>query len=722
MQGITAHDHMNHTNNRTVSIFIFLLLGIAHVYAQAENMKTIADNHHLAAYLVAGMLIAIFIMIFTNRVYFFQEKEISSKAKQLNTQLALVLNANKTHVWTYDTRDKSFSVISTQGDERTEYPAIDFSMFYNHDDFNQMLKLILDISNKKQESGSMIVRSKRQEGEEIAKNLYDINISVLDEDRYHRPKTLLGIQRDITDDKLRKEKSSNLALRYHTVFNSSLVDMVYYNADGVMTDINEKACDTFEIKDREQLLAMKPSIQDIPAMQGIDFKTMAPLHASSITEIKEINNPLGDLDTQNWGKEKTYYEQIVSPVRKDDGELVGVVMAGRNITEMVESQHHQKWASKQLAKKTKDIQEYINNINYSLRVSNVHLVNYCPDKHVLEISNDLNQAQYKLEQLRCITLINEADRDKAKGLFRRMDRRHQGPFNCTIHTLFRDKQGRDIYLTFSMIPVNDKDGNITHYFGMCQDNTEMVYTEMRLIKETEKAQEAEELKNTFLTNMSYEIRTPLNAVLGFAELYNSPHDEADEGVFAEEIKRNTGELLQLVNDILFISRLDARMIEFNYRESDFATLFDGYCYMGWSNVNPNVKVTIENPYNHLLVKIDEQQIGTIIQKLCVNAAKHTTEGSLRAKYEYRHGDLSISLEDTGDGLNKEMQKHIFERFARNELNKRYGTGLDMPIIQELVHQMGGAIEVQSEEGKGSTCYVTIPCELISMDKKSEIAV
>jgi signal transduction histidine kinase len=164
------------------------------------------------------------------------------------------------------------------------------------------------------------------------------------------------------------------------------------------------------------------------------------------------------------------------------------------------------------------------------------------------------------------------------------------------------------------------------------------------------------------------------------------------------------------------------MIEFNYRESDFATLFDGYCYMGWSNVNPNVKVTIENPYNHLLVKIDEQQIGTIIQKLCVNAAKHTTEGSLRAKYEYRHGDLSISLEDTGDGLNEEMQKHIFERFARNELNKRYGTGLDMPIIQELVHQMGGAIEVQSEEGKGSTCYVTIPCELISMDKKSEIAV
>jgi hypothetical protein len=93
--------------------------------------------------------------------------------------------------------------------------------------------------------------------------------------------------------------------------------------------------------------------------------------------------------------------------------------------------------------------------------------------------------------------------------------------------------------------------------------------------------------------MSYEIRTPLNAVLGFAGLFNSEHNAEDEPVFAEEIKKNTGVLLQLINDILFISRLDAHMIEFRYEEEDFDILFDGWCYMGWSALPSTVKAVVE---------------------------------------------------------------------------------------------------------------------------------
>ena len=228
----------------------------------------------------------------------------------------------------------------------------------------------------------------------------------------------------------------------------------------------------------------------------------------------------------------------------------------------------------------------------------------------------------------------------------------------------------------------------------------MKYTEMRLMEESKKAQETEELKNTFLLNMSYEIRTPLNAVLGFAELFNSPHDVEDEPVFAEEIKRNTDELLNLVNDILFISRLDAKMVEFPKEPSDFATLFDGWCYMGWSALGPNVKTFIDNPYT------------------C--SASYTSEGSVRAKYEYHHGELNIVLEDTGIGIRKEVLSHVFDRFVKDDQSKISGTGLDMPIVKELVEQMGGQIEIQSEQGKGTTCYVMIPCEMISREKKTEI--
>ena len=274
-------------------------------------------------------------------------------------------------------------------------------------------------------------------------------------------------------------------------------------------------------------------------------------------------------------------------------------------------------------------------------------------------------------------------------------------------------------MTFSAVPVTDKEGTITHYFGLCRNDTETIYTETRLREETEKAQETENLKNAFLTNMSYEIRTPLNAVIGFAGLYNSPHDEADEPVFAEEIKRNTGRLLQLVNDILFISKLDARMVEFNYKETDFAALFEGYCYMGWSTLNPGVTVSAENPYNHLMVTIDEKNLCEVIQKLCDHAARNTKEGFIRAKYEYRHGELSIAVEDTSKGIPPETLSNIFDRFTRNELINEYDTGLDMPIIKELVEQMGGTIEIQSEEGKGTTAYVIVPCEMSSLEKRSE---
>lgn len=273
-----------------------------------------------------------------------------------------------------------------------------------------------------------------------------------------------------------------------------------------------------------------------------------------------------------------------------------------------------------------------------------------------------------------------------------------------------------------MVPVTGKDGIISHYSGMLRNETEMIYTERQLLKETKKAQETEELKNTFLLNMSYEIRTPLNAVIGFAELFNGPHDVEDEPVFAEEIKRNTNELLALVNDILYISRLDAKMVEFNYKETDLAALFDGYCYMGWSMLAPGVKVQVDNPYNHLMVIIDEQCLGEVIGKLCLNAARVTTAGTIRAKYDYRHGELNIAIEDSGRGLSENEVPHVFDRFARNENNQREGTGLDMAIIKELVEQMGGTIEFQSEKGKGSAVYVIIPCEMTAMEKKTEIII
>lgn len=680
-------------------------------------METIADPHHLAAYLVAGLLITVFVMIFTNRLFFYREQEVKWQANQLNTQLALVLSSNDIQVWTYDINKKVYVLLDEEGKPHTEYATIDFAQLFSHEDFSELRKDIAAIQHGEKTGSNMLVRSKRKE--DGKRRIYEVKLSVLHCDKTGTPSVLIGTQQDITETNTRREEARKLAMRFHTVFNSSLVDMIYYDENGILTDINDKACETFNVSSREALLKRKVKFNDIPAYGNIDFRTVESLNMSSILNFDKVKQESEKIPEAKMSG-KFYYETTVNSVRDESGRLHGIIAAGRNITEMVQSHHRQQEARKLLETTTHNIQDYIDNINYTLRVSGVRLINYYPDNHELEIFSDLNKAEYRLPQIRCASLVDECDRRRVRGLLRRMDKRREGTVTEVFQTRFRDSHGRTIYQAASIIPVTDKSGRITHYFGMLRDDTEMHYTETKLREETLKAQETEELKNTFLLNMSYEIRTPLNAVLGFAELFNGPHDEADEPVFAEEIKRNTGELLALINDILFISRLDARMVEFNFHECDFATLFDGYCYMGWSTLNPGVNVSVENPYSHLMITIDELNLGMVIQKLCTLAANRTTEGTVRAKCEYRHGELNITLEDTGKGMSQEALAHLFERFARDENVQSNGTGLDMPIIKELVEQMGGNLEVQSEPGKGSTVYVIIPCKLSNMEKKAEI--
>ncbi len=688
-------------------------------HAQIEDVYAAFDARHLVAYLVAAFLISVFFMLFYNRLYYFREKQVSSDTEQMNAQLAMILESSQTETWTYDVNRVTFHTYSEQGKKETIYRPYNFSEFYDRDDFQAMLKMINDISNWEQRFGSLTVKSAPDKAHDGEQRIYNVTISILRYDRRNKPILLLGTQQDITEDQKKMAKTRDLALMYHTVFNTSLIDMIYFDANGVLSEINDNACEMLGVKDRQALIDSKLTLADLPVFEGVDFKTLDRMYTSSITKVKDIDRPMG---TFAEGQEVVCYEQNVTTIRDQQGALTGVVLSGLNITDMVLAQQHEKANAKQLKETTDAIQTYIRNINYSLKVSDVRMVNYNPDTHVLEISSDLNQAQYRLTQVRAISLIVPKLHRKVEGLFIRMDNRRKGVITITLETLLRDDFGRHVFMNFNVMPITNEQGEVTHYFGMCRNETEMTYTEMKLQEEQAKAQETEQLKNTFLLNMSYELRTPLNAVIGFAGLYEGEHSEEDEPVFAEEIKKNTDVLLQLINDILFLSRLDARMIEHNYQLSDFAMLFEAWCYMGWANVAPGVKVIVENPYNQLMVNIDQQNLELVISKICLITANHTKEGTIRAKYEYRHGELMITIEDTGPGLSPKALSKVFDRFVHEEGMERQGTGLDMPIVKELVEQMNGTIEIQSELGKGAAVYISIPCEMASFDKKTEFLV
>ena len=671
-------------------------------------------TNHIYIYLIAVLIISAIAMVVYNRLTYYKEKRVTRKVQRLNAQLTLIMDANKTDAWTYNTKKNQFKVISKENLTETFYTPFEFSQLYDREDFKQVVKSIEGIQNRDIITDSMTVKSAPSQDGDI--KIYEMTLSVLRRNKLDQPIEILGTQRDTTKEKKLAEEDKNLMLKYHTVFNSSLVDMIYYDANGYLAELNETACETFGVKNPQTLLKRKMKMTDIPSYREFDAKTLEHTQLSSITDISKVKETDENVpEVTRTGK--MYYEVMLEPIKDIHNQSLGVIAAGRDITEMVESHHRQQESARLMEERSKALKQYIDDLNYTLKISDARLTNYYPATHTLDILSDITGEGTHLSQLKAVAMIHPDDRKRAKMLITRMDRLYKGTFSEILHTKLRDHNGRDIYLNFSMMPITNKEGNVTHYFGMCRNETEMAHVEKHLQEESAKAQEEEQLKNAFLLNMSYELRVPLHAVIGFAELFKKEHNREDEPIFANEIKKNTDVLLTLINDILFISRLDAHMIEYHYEVCDFASLFEGWCQMGWSDASKNIKQITENSYNSLLVNIDPQNLGTAIQKLCGYTALTTKAGSLKSRYEYLHDELIIIVEDTGLGIEFDEVPKIFNRFMGDAKNKRIGTGLDLPIVKELVEQMGGTIDVLSEPGKGSTFFMSIPCELTSFEKK-----
>lgn len=678
-------------------------------------MITLFDFEHILAYAVAFMLIGTFFVLFYIFIIYYKEQDATREGLTKIAQLAGVMHTCHIRIWMLRPFSSRYVMLSEDGTGEETFSPIEFSHLYQHDDFEVMRQHVLDIRDGKEKEATCIVRGRRED--DGSQRTYRVNISILDNDAAGHPKMIVGIQHDITQTLENQKNVNNLLMLYHTIFDSSIIDTMYYDKDGYLKDINAKACETFGIKDKRALVSRGMNLKVIPAYRNLDIRDFTGYRMSSITDIDKERRQVGAKVPEITTTGKIYYDTIVNPLFNEQGQLTGLYTAGRNINEMVESYHRQKESTRQLQETTRQIQDYIEKINLALRVSDVRLMNYRPDTHELEISNDLNSAYFRLTQIRCVGMVAPEYRAQVVGLLRKMDRREKTRIDVTLRTMLYDKKKRQIWLNFSIIPMENADGTVSHYFGMCSNETDMVETAELLKEESLKAQETELLKDAFLQNMSYEIRTPLSAVIGFAELLGADHDPEEEPLFIDYIKSNSNKLLQLINDVLFVSRLDAHMVEFKKQPNDFAMLFDGWCYQGWTNHSPEVSVIIENPYDHLIVDIDDGNLGLIIQKLCANAADMTSEGFIRAKYEYRRGMLIISIEDTGMGTDENTQKHVFDRFVKDAKGEYCGTGLVMPIIKELTEQMGGVIDFQSEPGKGSTAWLTIPCTATLSEKK-----
>ena len=637
-------------------------------------------------------------------------------SKKQKARLALILKTGRLRLWFYYPATRHYRYLSEAGEFGPEFNPSEFGQAFHPTDLEVLRSLVFDICDGKQDSGKVKLRS-RAEKESECKH-YEESITVISRDENGLPTALMGIQHDVTDEYRQQEKIKKLLIRYQTIFNSSLLDNLYYDSKGVLREINERACENFNLKSREQVLDGSFLLKNNPFFNQLQFDQIEDSYTGSIidfdklTEERYRNEEIGLTG-------KMYYESAINPIRNEEGKLEGVYMSGRDITEMVNSFHRLQMSVEKLQKATDSIRQYIANIDYALSVSGVQLVNYYPHSYTFELINRETNSKLHMSQLRCIRLATMRFRRTVNSVLNRMDHLTRHDIKQAIEIEIRDKKGRQIWLLFNMVPILDAKGNVERYFGTYRDITDMVETEQQLAIETKKAQETEVLKQAFLTNMSYEIRTPLNNIIGYAGLFTSDHDESDEPFFMEQIKQSTNELLLLVNDVLYISRLEANMEEYKKETVDFATAFEGYCQNGMEGINSDVQSVIVQPYNRLLVDIDGRHLEMIIQRLCKLSCLLTTHGSITASYEYHRGELTIHLEDTGIGFAAEVMPHIFEHFTRNIRGGLIGSGLDLPIVQLLTQQMGGNIEIQSDYQKGTSIWVSIPCTASVIEKKRD---
>ncbi len=682
--------------------------------AQISQIGKVGSQDSFLFVALTVLLIGLAVLIGYNRFFVYRNRRMKKFRVSQNARLALILETGKLRIWVYHPVTRHYAYLSKDGTYDEDYNAVEYAQKYDREQFEMIRQAVFDICDGKRNSAVVSVTSNATESEE--KKYFEMNISVGSRDAKGRVKRVIGIQHDVTDKVKKQEYINQLLMRYHTVFSSSLLDMVYCDRGGTLIDINEKACQTFGVVNREKYLSSQLNIFNNPLFQPMGKSLTENIHASTILNIN--NNELVGKDFLtgiNTGK--YYYESAINPMYDTNGELEGFYMCGMDITEMVDAFHRMKESGQKVHRAMAEMQTYITNINYALRISGTRFVSYYPEKYTANISSNVDSTQIRLSQLRCIRFATIPYRKTVSRMLNRMDHLTRNNILETIETTLRDKRGRSIWLMLNMVPIIDKYNKVERYFGICRDLTDMIETEERLAVETKKAQETELLKQSFLTNMSYEIRTPLNNVVGFAELFEADHDEADEPFFVNQIKQSSNTLLHLINDILFLSRIDANMIEITPSYIDFALIFESHCQLGWSNRSAKVKTIIDNPYDHLVVNVDDTYLGKVIEKLCCLSGMFTSKGVITARCEYRRKELTITIQDTGVGIDAQTLTHVFDRFIRNQKEELCGTGLDLPIVQSLIHQMHGTIDIESEQGKGTTVWVSVPCQAKIVEKR-----
>ena len=522
------------------------------------------------------------------------------------------------------------------------------------------------------------------------------------------PRYIVNSVKDVTHDIMEERTTRETGERYIKIFKTSLLAMSFYDANQNFIDANDQMQKLCGIDIMGETIYRQTSLEDMPLL----LKEFSPESHDEFHVCQHLQIPQAGIDI--------YIEFRIYPV-VDNDHIIYYIVTARDITDERLFYLEQRKHDIEMRKISDAANTYENQLQYLLEKSKMFVWRFSLKDKMIHLSRSLRKVDFSFSRKDYyMENIDSNERDSNFDKLYLLMMKGQ-EFN-TIYRFNRTPVSPEpSWHALSGIPIRDSKGNLTGYFGVTRNITELVSIQQKLKEETARAEDSGRLKSLFLANMTHEIRTPLNAIVGFSDLLQVIDTQEERMEFIRIIRNNCDMLLRLINDILEASSM-GQALAINPVECDFAQVFDDICQTLAQRVQePGVEFIKDNPYTTFRTALDKGRVQQVLTNFTTNAVKYTHNGHIKVGYrqEVRSAGSNKPLnglyfycEDTGAGIPKEKQASVFERFVKlNDFVQ--GTGLGLSICKAIAERCGGEIGLTSEgEGHGSTFWLWIPCERI----------
>ena len=480
------------------------------------------------------------------------------------------------------------------------------------------------------------------------------------------------------------------------IFKYLPIGIELYDMDGVLVDLNDKELEMFHIEKKEDVL-------------GINIFD-SPIFPKEMKERLKKNEDADFTFRYDFSKVGSYYQNT---------QKQGTIDLMTKVTTLYNSEHQpinyllinaDKTETTVAYNKIQEFEEFFELVGDYAKVGYAHF-------NILSGHGYAQKSWYRN--------VGEADETPLSDIFGTY--RHFHPDDRALLIRFLDDARKGLTTKLSKeMRVLREDGTYTwthvnllvkkyapqdriiEIISINYDITELKRTEEMLVKARDKAEASDRLKSAFLANMSHEIRTPLNAIVGFSSLLTSTENAAEKELYNSLIGHNNKLLLNLINDVIDLSKIESGYLELRPDWVNLTELLDESVAEYAHQVPSGVELLTNYPAHDSLVELDKLRIKQILSNFLSNALKNTTTGHVEVFYEVDHQSVRIGVKDTGRGIPQNMLEKIFERFEKLD-SFAQGAGLGLPICKLIVEKMNGRILVDSQLGIGTTFIIELPC-------------